>query len=377
VTRPRLYVARPRHPLTGRQIRLSASTPRKLAELVGWIHDLKSELETGKRSADEVERLIRRQTVGSRTVADLADAYAEREDLAPETVRRTRSFVRGVGRALAGVELDALDAQACAAWVRAMRSSGAARTTVTQAWCTLRALVRYAAERGWIGRSPWGGWRPVSRSGGGRLGRECCRTPEELAALVAGADRVSPEVGDKVATSAGLGLRGRELARLDWADLDLTVGHSTAAIRSSAKNDPARVAVPPWLASRLRRRRAVLDAFLRARPEAARPRVFPPSARSARAGADPREVLTRRELRAAVAFAELPHPERWTPHSLRDSFVMIEHRRNGGDLAATARASRHASLSSLMRYLHDLERAPGPAEALEAPGGAPRPRLTP
>ena len=363
--RPRLYVARPRHPLTGRQIRLSASTPRKLAELVGWIHDLRSELETGKRSADEVERLIRRQTIGSRTVADVVDAYADREDLAPETVRRTRSFVRGVGRPLAGVELDALDAQTCAGWVRGLRSGGAARTTVTQAWCTLRALVRYAAERGWIGRTPWGGWRPVSRTGGGRLGRECCRTPEELAALIDGADRLSLEVGDKVATSAGLGLRGRELARLEWVDLDLT--HQTAALRSSAKNDPARVAMAPWLAVRLRRRSERLGPVVTTYDR----RVFRPSAR---AGAgDVREVLTRRELRAAVALAGLPHPERWSPHSLRDSFVTLEHRRNGGDLAATARASRHASLSSLMRYLHDLERP----EVLEGPDGPPAPRLTP
>ena len=96
-----LYIARPRHPLTGRQIRLSASTPRKLADLVGWVHDLAQEYKTGKRSAAEVDRLLRRVRVGPVTLSRAAEAYVSRADLSDDTRRRVRSFLASTGKPLA------------------------------------------------------------------------------------------------------------------------------------------------------------------------------------------------------------------------------------------------------------------------------------
>lgn len=347
----RIHVARPVHPLTGRQIRLTARDPRKLAQLVSFVRGLKEELRVGARSAEEVNKVLRRLVSGAVTVARAAEAYCARGDVAEDTRRRVRSFVApgGAGGPLALLELDALDARTCARWLERRRARGAAPATVAQAWTTLRAIVRYAAERGWIDRSPWGAWRPTVRGSSRRLPRECCRSPAELEQLIAAADLVGGvDVGDKIAIAAGLGLRARELALLAWDSVDLERG--VAWIASSRKNEPASVAIPPWLGARLGR---IWTAHQHLDGAAGRTVV---GGRFRGEQAAPREVLSREELRRAVREAGLPHERRWSPHSLRDTFVTLEHRRNGGDLAATARASRHTSLASLVRYLRELDR---------------------
>ena len=86
------------------------------------------------------------------------------------------------------------------------------------------------------------------------------------------------------------------------------------------------------------------------------------------------EVLTTTALRRAVARAGLPNPARWTPHSLRDSFVTLEAAAAGGDLSRVAPRSRHRSMGSLVRYLRALERGPaaaGPGFELPVDGGPP------
>ena len=194
-----------------------------------------------------------------------------------------------------------------------------------------------------------------------RLPRECCRTPEELARLIEAGDRVGFRVGDKIALAAGLGLRARELAQLRWGAFDFQ--RATVRLESSGKSAPTVVALPEFLIHRIGIWAFGVD------PSAL---LFPLLRMRAGQLEQPREVLTRGQLRAAVVEAGLPHPERWSPHSLRDTFITLEHRRNGGDFAATARASRHRSLSSLVRYLRELERAEPPAAALPGPAALAR-----
>ena len=86
------------------------------------------------------------------------------------------------------------------------------------------------------------------------------------------------------------------------------------------------------------------------------------------------EVLTATALRKAVARAGLPNVVRWTPHSLRDSFVTLEAAAAGGDLRRVQARARQASLTSTVRYLRALERGPAAARpGFELPEGAPRP----
>jgi integrase len=52
----------------------------------------------------------------------------------------------------------------------------------------------------------------------------------------------------------------------------------------------------------------------------------------------------------------LPNVLSWSAHSLRDTFVSLEVAATGGDLARVQARSRHATLSSLARYVRALSR---------------------
>ena len=163
--RKRLH-AWPRHPVTGAQFRVSADTRRQLESILGLVRQMRLELRLGVRSVVDVDRQLRRLAHGPITVARAVDAYVGRSDLSADTRRRVRSWLRGPGRELRGRELDDLDGPTCAAWLGRVRGRSAASSTRTT-WNTLCALVRYAAERGWIARLPWGAWRPTGRTVGG------------------------------------------------------------------------------------------------------------------------------------------------------------------------------------------------------------------
>jgi integrase len=362
--RRRSYVAHPRHPLTGRQFRVAASSPRALARLLAHVDELREGLRLGSRSPVDVDRQLRRLTHGPITLARAVDAYAARVELSEHTRRRVRSWIAGPARPLRDRELDDLDAPALATWLQRLRAGGAASSTVGLAWRTLRGVVRFAAERGWVGRSPWGAWRPSPRvvaSGPGagvRVLRECCRDAGELAALLDAARAIAPELEAKIATAAGLGLRASELAALRWSDLTPSGGGVLVTIRGKGGRVDE-LEGPMTLCALLRTH------MVRLQREGLYAPAGPcfPDRRTSTPG-HPRKhargAITRRELAAAVAGAELPHPERWTPHSLRDSFATIEHGRHGGDLAALMARTRHASVSSLARYLRPRVRAPQP-----------------
>jgi hypothetical protein len=70
-----------------------------------------------------------------------------------------------------------------------------------------------------------------------------------------------------------------------------------------------------------------------------------------------REVSPRTSIRHGGPG--LPHAERWTPHSLRDTFVTLEAEGAAGDLAAVAERSRHASID-----LRARTREPAPPRML-------------
>ena len=73
-----------------------------------------------------------------------------------------------------------------------------------------------------------------------------------------------------------------------------------------------------------------------------------------------RGPLSAAQLRAVVAAAGLPSPERWSPHSLRDTFVTLEQDRCAGDLRRLMDRTRHATLASLVRYVRALQRPAAP-----------------
>lgn len=367
----RRHVASPRHPLTGKQFRVSARSERALAAYLHQIEIISEELRLGMRSAADVDRVLRRVVHGPVTLERAARAYMARPQLAKNTRRRVASFLASAGASLRARELDTLAGDVLEPWIDALKTR-LAGTTIATHWRTLRAIGRYASVRGWIGVAPWGSWRPMLRGARRLPRREAARTLAELARLLEAARALdaagSPGFGCvaiKIAVVVLLGLRRGELAGLRWSDVDAEAGTISIARQYDTAETKQR-------AIATLRAPAELFLLLGDHAEAMRARglylprgpVFPQE-RYSRPGA-PRpyaqgEVLTRGALRSAVERAGLPEPRRWTCHSLRDSFVTLEaDSAQAADLPSLAERSRHASVASLVRYLRALSRAPAP-----------------
>jgi integrase len=374
---PRAFVAHPRHPLTGKQFTLRAKTKRELEAYLAHLDKLREGLRLGTLTDHEVAHTLRRlRKHGRRTLEQAARAYMERPHLSPNTRRRVASNLATHLHELAPLPLEALEAPRLAAW---LERCGRTLTggTLTVLWRTLRAVVRFALERGWLDRCPWGSWRPSIRGKPStRLPREAARHVGELRALIEAArelDVASRVIGAnsaiKIALAAFLGLRAGELAGLRWSDLDWPAQVVAIVRQGEGRPTKARrvdlVAAVPELFAMLEQWRVYLDGFaLYAIDGPILPCMWRSSMREPRPYLERAEVLTRAELRAAVERAGLPHAERWTPHSLRDTFVTLEAEGAAGDLAAVAERSRHASIGSLVRYLRARTREPAPPRML-------------
>lgn len=362
---------------------VSAPTSQALAGYLGAIAGMRADLKAGVLSAEDVERKLTRRT---RCTLDRAARSYMDAGLALNTRRRVASALATHLRELAPLELLDLEPKRLVAWIERMRRAHLGAGTIAMQWRTLRAIVRHAAERGWIAQSPWGIWRPTSRAGRAgrdRLPREATRSPAELGRLLEAAEQLDAieregtfygrgELTAKIACAALLGLRQRELAGLRWSDVEWDA--CEVAIVRQGEGQPTKARTVDVLQASPRlfevleaHRRRLMDACLYlvdgpVFPWRGDPVVhalglivsYPPRS----------DVLSSRALRRAVERAGLPNVERWTPHSLRDSFVTLESVGAGGDLAALARRSRHGSTASLFRYLRALQR--GPASA--APG---------
>ena len=237
------------HPLTGRTITLSARTPRELEAMLHHVDTLRNELRIGMKSPEQVGQALRRLTHGPITLERAAIAYARREGLAPETSRRVlSSWLGGPARPIAQLEVDALDASRLQQWIDHLVGEGGAQSTIGTSWRTLRAVVRYAATRGWIAVMPWGDWRPRIRGAKSKR-REAARSPEELAELLAAARELDDEqrrstvrglcdLEARIAAVALLGLRQGELAGLRWRDVDAGALTVTIARQWATRRPP-------------------------------------------------------------------------------------------------------------------------------------------
>jgi len=371
------FTTKPRHPVTGERFTIHASSPAMLAQYRALLDRLRTELRLGMRSANEVDRYLRHLRHGPVTLERAAVAYLQRP-LADNTKRGMRSAVDGHLALLLPKPIASLDAPTVATWIETLVKGGLAVTTIGTLWRKLRALVRYAQERGWIGAPPWGDWHPSRRGGGkGRPPREAARSVEELVRLAHAARELDAleysGLECMILVAALLGLRQGELAGLRWEDVEwgppLFVRIARQWSRAPLKTKkPKRIESIRELADTLLAHRGELAAR---RLFAERGPIFPgPSSEPGRPRAyEKGEVLTRLKLRTAVARANLPNVGAWSAHSLRDSFVTLEASAAGGDLAHVQSRSRHASLASLVRYLRAMHRnRPASPALFELPG---------
>jgi integrase len=396
---PRPYKARIRHPVSGAPIRLSALSARALDVRVHHVDELRAALEVGAKSEDDVDRELRRMVHGPITLERAARAYAAQSTLAKNTKRDVESFLNAPARAIAARELAGLDAPTVDAWLEELRGKGLAGASVAAYWRRLRAIGRYATLRGWIGREPWGAYRPrrvVAAATSPKAGREAARSLGEVEKLLSAAGGLDAEMAlrgflpaarPKIATAIALGLRQGELAGLRWSDILESDGF-VVIVRQFAGEGPKTsssvkvLSAGPELFAILAAWREELEARALYAPLGP---VFPCPSTST--PGRPRayssgECLSRRTLRAVVQRAQLPNPKLWSPHSLRDTFATLESHAHRGDLRTVADRTRHASISSLLRYLRSARErgaavAPGFVLPTNAPGGlAPAPSPT-
>lgn len=396
-----MLVARPRHPVTGRQLYVRAASQRELDAYIHRLATLRTELKFG-RSVESVMRELRHLDHGPVTLERACWAYLDRR-LAKNTRRRIRSLMSGrtaYFKPLLAIAVEDLHVERLEAWIISLQKSGLFDTSIGTIWRALRSVVVGAATRGWIAELPWGAWRPELGRAAKRTPREAARDMGELAALLLAAreldrdkyvwSRLAARPCDseaKIGCAALLGLRQGELAGLRWHEIDwgpplrIRIARQYAGDRVKGRRPkpPVWIEAVGELADILHRHRERLrtsDLFAPEGPVFPGPSTTPGAPRAYAKG----EVLTRLNLRAAVSRAGLPQVASWSPHSLRDTFVTLEAAARGGDLRAVASRSRHASISSLGRYLRSLSRDPAPPAAVflagPAAGGDGLPRLS-
>lgn len=360
-----------RHPITGKKLRLHAATQARLDQRLRVVENIRDALASGSITESAADEQIRRlQGRAKVTLERVAASYLARTDISDNTRRDVLSFLRGAAAPLAPQDLSALEVNTIKSWLGSLRARQVAPGTVSCYWRRLRALASHAVDRRWIGRLPWGDFKPrLSHERAHE--RESARTPEELARLLYAArlldwrESYEREIEAKIVTTVAAGLRQGELAGLKWSDLDaaectITIARQYAGAPPKMRRRPKRLAVPREVLTMLERYRLRLEAAELYAPTGP---VFPSPAHSRR-GAPAHyakgEVLTRRAVRAVVALSGLPNKEAWSAHSLRDTFASLELLGHGGDLAATADRTRHRSLSALARYLRAARRGTVP-----------------
>lgn len=351
------FRARPRHPVTGKTIVLRARSKDELARKLATFEEAR-------------ERLLVKETLAhpgwkrTLTVREATRAYLARPDLSPETRKSFESFLRSGAAPIAKERLAALTAPVVKEWLDGARVG---HNTRARHWRMLAAIARFAQEKGWLPECPWGSWRPLIRRVKPRL-RDAARSVDELRRLWQAARELDqertqagklPYLEAKLLCAACLGLRQKELRLMCWPDLD-PQGARVFVREAKAPGGVASVRpqAAPW---------QVFDVLYKWQAELSSRRLF--SAKgpifvhpSSRPGS-PRpyhggEVFSRKDLRAIVARAGFSKIESWSVHSLRDTFVTLEQQARGNDLAAVAQRARHASPSTVVRYLREARGAP-------------------
>src|ERR1035437_2675702 len=159
----------------------------------------------------------------SATVGQLLDKWLEATAVSqrPRTVYENRRKIEGRLRpALGDVRLDKLEADAIDAAYRGWLADGLSPSTVHKYHSILSAACRQAVKWGWIDRATTDRASPPSPVRKDMV----VPAPEQLSALVKGADEDDPVLATAIALAGLTGARRGDLVALRWSDID----HATA-----------------------------------------------------------------------------------------------------------------------------------------------------
>ena len=377
------FSVRVSHPLRpGQRVRITADSEAVILARLDAIRAVSRDLRLGALSEREALSMLSRYTHGAATVADLWSSYVE-------TLRDPwKGKVRGIWTAriephFATLRAYELTADKLAQWEARELKRGIAPKTILNAYQCLRAAFRLGMPDR-VSEIPWRTWRPLGPPKGPEHEREGCRDLGELERLIRAAvasDERQARSGRyvdlavRVVVGALCGLRQGELAALAWDCLDLEGEPPLLRVRY-AMRPGWRTEHPEWLrpldapkgnrrreqvvhpsaCAALRQHRARLVALGLYRTDGP---VFPaPGPLADKLGPRFRnapDTIRPEVFRRLVVAADLPYPQRWTPHSLRHTFSTLEvfgAWSLTGDVRAAMQRTGHQKVETLLGYMH-------------------------
>lgn len=382
-------------PLSGRVQSIRASSPIEAMARARTVKQTGDALRLGLVSPDEARRIVAANILGSVSVTDLWGRWLRSRPKTDWTAKAEEIWRVRLERSFGALRAWDLTAEKMAEWEAAELMRKVAPKTIWNGYQVIRAVFRVAVRDRAIDRIPWGEWRPQKPP---KAVIECCVTIEEFRGLIreaAIADEAAwrrgrySDLAFRVLVIGFCGLRQGEAAGLGWDDCRIDSEPYTVAVRVQAKDgwrSKHRDWTRPKSPTKGRREEvlrvgAAVVAALRSQRDQLRARgwyspdgpVFPARGGSWRSHALTIPPSTMRDL---ARLAGLPGAERWRTHSLRHSFSTLELVASGGDLEAVRQRTRHASVSTLLDYVHPVARAAAKAPFVDDSSiEVPRPAL--
>lgn len=398
---------KPRHPADpSRQLSISCATKAEAEAIKAELAAMRRRVKLGLEDRDVVTQRVAR--LERLTVREMLSTYAESRT----NVRTRRAIMTAAGylAPLAARDVRELGGPVLARWYDQARKR-LAGTTLYTAWRYLRSAWSYAVAMGAApaGAPPWGSWSAPRAAAARQWITEAAHVQALLGAAAEFDRKSKMKTSALAAVALGVlaGLRQGEICALSWEDVRQDEGgEAVLRIRyqapqgwaradgserspggrpvarvkggSRAQRQPvAMLHVSPALARVLEAQRERLVRWGVYRDDGP---VCPNITGGYRLSGC---ALGTDTLRRIACAAGIPYADRLVVHSLRHTFASMELRYSGGDLAATQRRTRHASLAALEPYAHALgsmiPRAAQPAFAVsvEPPAVAALPAAPP
>lgn len=367
-------LSQPRDPVTGRRIRITASTLSELEHKTRKVADVRAGLRWGDINQKAAASILRPATGKKLTVAACWERYFPGVPVRSKPIARS-NWERRLRPYFAELQVWELDKARMAAWAAKLEAEHFAPKTIRGAYDWLAGALSIAIDDGVLDGWPWGNWRP-KRAAPVRT-RENCDSVAELAQLLAAAreldarDWHAGRYADRtqlIAVMALCGMRQGEACGLAWDHVDLvnrTVFIQYQAARGwpsrwpdgrprdPTKTKPRTIRLHPDAVVALEMQRRQLEAFGWYRDGGP---VFPAHRGEFRKCG---RAITPDALRALVAAAGLPNVENWVTHSLRHTFASLETAHS--DPRTAQSRTGHASIAQLEVYLHPKGRGLAPS----------------
>ncbi len=402
---PHKWSARIRHPITGKQLRITDESEAKIQVRIDQIRSINSDFRLGVIGPREAEREISLKLFGAPMVRDLWESYIillhgqhQVNTAGLWTVRLEPYFGK--------LRVYELSPETMARWEKAELEKGIKPKTIANAFWSLRTAIAAAVPHR-VDEIPWQKWRPRSKVQGEEYDdRECLTSIPQLGELL----RAARVYDERVAAIHGYsdaavrlvflvltGCRQSEAAAMAWDCVhfdhqplpEMRIWYKSTAGWKDKHPDWKR----PLDAPKMNKRRTQnlhkavaqvlwihkerLERLGWYRPDGP---VFPVVGGEWRSAAF---IMKNEVLREIVGLAGFPNPEKWVVHSTRHSFGTLEAQAAiaAGDVKGFLERGGWTKIETAMGYMRKAGRGRpipyiGEVSQADLPGVLPGPQET-